>query len=422
MQTVQEKEVDIVYKPSYYVRKRFFRNISAVIGLGVVVIAVIIAFLGYLIMPDNTPNADDGNPHIQIKPPGFKAKILKKHKNIPIHTPTFVEKLITGVPSEYTIIPIESYKINEQDLTVSYKVFGGIKEQKIPVISAVKSLFVGDVNSIKEAAQATNNSLFLTKDNYVIYVNYEGKIEKISSSDLIKEFEKYDIEERTYWLGTDKQGRDMLSRLIFGTRISLSIGLVAVLISVLVGVSLGSLAGFLGGKIDYIITWFMTVVWSIPQIMLVIAISLALGRGIWVAFIAVGLTTWVDIARLVRGEIMSIKEKQFVEASRALGLGNFRIVTRHILPNLFGPLIVVISSNFASAILTEAGLSFLGLGAQPPMPSWGMMVYEGKNYIGSANGFHMIFYPSLAISIMVLAFNLLGNGLRDAYDPKTLVK
>jgi peptide/nickel transport system permease protein len=166
----------------------------------------------------------------------------------------------------------------------------------------------------------------------------------------------------------------------------------------------------------------MTVVWSIPQIMLVIAISLALGRGVLVAFIAVGLTTWVDIARLVRGEIMAIKEKQYIEASRALGLSNFKIVFKHILPNLFGPLIVVISSNFASAILTEAGLSFLGLGAQPPTPSWGMMVYEGKNYIGSETGFHMIFYPSLAICIMVLAFNLLGNGLRDAYDPKTQIK
>ncbi|MCU0438439.1 MAG: ABC transporter permease [Raineya sp.] len=421
MQTLQEKEVDIVYKPSYYVRKRFFRNISAVIGLGFVLFAVIIAFLGYLIMPDNTPNADDGNPHIQIKPPGFSAKILKKHKNIPIHTPTFVEKLITGVPSEYTIIPIENYKIDKNTLIISYKVFGGIKEEKISLVAATKSLYVGDLKDLK-GVEKMKDSPYLIDGDKVLYINYEGQIEISSKESLIAEFEKNNIEDRTYWLGTDKQGRDMLSRLIFGTRISLSIGLVAVLISVLVGVSLGSLAGFLGGKIDYTITWFMTVVWSIPQIMLVIAISLALGRGIWVAFIAVGLTTWVDIARLVRGEIMAIKEKQFVEASKALGLGNFRIVTRHILPNLFGPLIVVISSNFASAILTEAGLSFLGLGAQPPMPSWGMMVYEGKNYIGSTNGFHMIFYPSLAISIMVLAFNLLGNGLRDAYDPKTLVK
>jgi len=419
MQTVQEKE--IVHKPSYYVRKRFFRNISAVAGLGFVVFAVIIAFLGYFIMPDDTPNADDGNPHIQIKSSGFIAKILKKHKNIPIQHPSFFDRLLTGVPSEYTIIPIESYKIDKSSLTAVYKIFGGIKQEKVSLITATKSLYVGDLKDIK-GTENMKEGPYLIEGGNVRFVNYEGKIETATVAAIIEEFEKNNIEERTYWLGTDKQGRDMLSRLIFGTRISLSIGLVAVLISVLVGVSLGSLAGFLGGKIDYIITWFMTVVWSIPQIMLVIAISLALGRGIWVAFIAVGLTTWVDIARLVRGEIMAIKEKQFVEASRALGLGNFAIVTRHILPNLFGPLIVVISSNFASAILTEAGLSFLGLGAQPPMPSWGMMVYEGKNYIGSANGFHMIFYPSLAISIMVLAFNLLGNGLRDAYDPKTLVK
>jgi peptide/nickel transport system permease protein len=420
MQETQTKE-EVVHKPSYYVRKRFFRNISAVVGLVVVGLAVIIALLGYLIMPDDTPNADDGNPHIQTKPAGFKVKILKKHKNIPIQEHNFLERIFAGTPSQYSIVPVESYKINRNNVTVSYRTYGGTKDETISLIAATKSLYVGDLKGIK-GAESMADAPYTIKGEDIYFINYQGQLERTTISAIIQEFESNNIEERTYWLGTDKQGRDMLSRLIFGTRISLGIGLVAVLLSVLVGVSLGSLAGFLGGKVDYLITWFMTVVWSIPQIMLVIAISLALGRGIWVAFVAVGLTTWVDIARLVRGEIMAIKEKQFVEASRALGIGNFAIVTRHILPNLFGPLIVVISSNFASAILTEAGLSFLGLGAQPPMPSWGMMVYEGKNYIGSENGFHMIFYPSLAISIMVLAFNLLGNGLRDAYDPKTLVK
>ena len=406
--------------PSYYVRKRFFSNYTAVAGLVVVILAVIVAILGYLIMPDHTPDGDDGSVYIQTKPPGFQVTLLKKHKNIPIEHPPFLEEMFLGDPSEYTIIPIKTYTIDEKNLSVSYESING-KKDKINLVSAIKSLYIGNLQDVK-GAENMKGKPYQIEGEKVSFINYKGEVESTTISVLVKEFTSKNIENRTYWLGTDRQGRDMLSRLILGTRISLGIGLVAVFISVLVGVTLGALAGFFRGKVDYFITWFMTVVWSIPQIMLVIAISLALGRGVWVAFIAVGLTTWVDIARLVRGEIMAIKEKQYIEASRALGLGNFKIVFKHILPNLFGPLIVVISSNFASAILTEAGLSFLGLGAQPPTPSWGMMVYEGKNYIGSASGFHMIFYPSLAICIMVLAFNLLGNGLRDAYDPKMQLK
>ncbi|GAB4123475.1 MAG: hypothetical protein OHK0045_16110 [Raineya sp.] len=420
MQANLVKEEEVHHSPSYYVRKRFFSNYAAVAGLVVVIFAVFVAILSYLIMPDQTPDGDDGSVYIQTQPPGFQVTLLKKHKNIPIEHPNFFEKMFLGDPSEYTIIPIRRYTIDEKNLWVHYEDIKG-KKDKVNLLAAIKSLYVGEVKNIQGAEGMTEKPYRLEGEK-VIFINYKGEIETTTISDLVQEFMHKNIENRTYWLGTDRQGRDMLSRLILGTRISLGIGLVAIFISVIVGVTLGSLAGFFGGKVDYLITWFMTVVWSIPQIMLVIAISLALGRGVWVAFIAVGLTTWVDIARLVRGEIMAIKEKQYIEASRALGLSNFKIVFKHILPNLFGPLIVVISSNFASAILTEAGLSFLGLGAQPPTPSWGMMVYEGKNYIGSASGFHMIFYPSLAICVMVLAFNLLGNGLRDAYDPKTQIR
>jgi peptide/nickel transport system permease protein len=214
----------------------------------------------------------------------------------------------------------------------------------------------------------------------------------------------------------------MLSRLLFGTRISLSIGFLAVLISMFLGMSLGSIAGFFGGKTDMFVMWFMSVIWSIPGIILVIAISMALqSRGVWVAFVAVGLTMWVEVARVMRGQIMSIKEKLFVEAARAFGIKNFRIVFVHILPNISGPLIVIATANFAAAILLEAGLSFLGLGVQPPTPSWGVMIYEGFQAIGTKNSLHLILFPGLAICILVLSFNLLGNGLRDAYDPKTLL-
>ena len=167
----------------------------------------------------------------------------------------------------------------------------------------------------------------------------------------------------------------------------------------------------------------MSVVWSIPGIMLVIAISLALqSRGIWVAFIAVGFTMWVDVARVVRGQILGIKQKTYIEAAKALGMKNFRIIYRHILPNIMGPLIVIATANFAAAILLEAGLSFLGLSVQPPTPSWGSMIFEGFNVLGTNNSWHLVVFPVLAISLMVLSFNLLGNGVRDAIDPKTMLK
>jgi peptide/nickel transport system permease protein len=169
--------------------------------------------------------------------------------------------------------------------------------------------------------------------------------------------------------------------------------------------------------------WLMTVVWSIPAIMLIIAISLVLeSKGVLVAFIAVGLTMWVEVARVVRGQIISIKEKLFVEAARALGIKNLRIIFIHILPNIMGPLIVIATANFASAILIEAGLSFLGLGVQPPMTSWGMMVNEGYSSNWEKDGGYLVLLPSFAIFMLVLAFNLFGTGLRDAYDPKASVK
>jgi ABC-type dipeptide/oligopeptide/nickel transport system permease subunit len=160
----------------------------------------------------------------------------------------------------------------------------------------------------------------------------------------------------------------------------------------------------------------------VPSIMLVIAISLALNsKGIWVSFVAVGLTMWVDVARVVRGQFLSLKEKTYIEAVTVLGLPRYRIIINHLLPNMTGPLIVIATANFASAILMEAGLSFLGLGVQPPAPSWGMMVSEGFQLIGTKAGLFLVLLPSVLISLLVLSFNLLGNGLRDAYDPKILL-
>jgi peptide/nickel transport system permease protein len=225
----------------------------------------------------------------------------------------------------------------------------------------------------------------------------------------------YRIVSLRFWLGTDKYGRDILSRLIIGTRVSLSVGTIAVVISLLIGISLGALAGYFRGRTDDLIMWFINVVWSIPTLLLVFAITLALGKGFWQVFIAVGLTLWVNVARMIRGQVMGIRELEYVEAARALGAGHARIILRHILPNVLGPVMVLAASNFASAIVMEAGLSFLGVGVQSPQPSWGLMIKENYNFIITHNPMLAV-VPGLAIMVLVLAFNVLGNGLRDAMD------
>jgi peptide/nickel transport system permease protein len=211
----------------------------------------------------------------------------------------------------------------------------------------------------------------------------------------------------------------MLSRLMLGTRISLSVGFIAVFISLIIGVFIGSLGGFFKGWVDQVVMWFINVVWSIPTLLLVIAITFALGRGFWQVFIAVGLTMWVDVARVTRGQILAIREKEYIEAARALGYRNFRIISRHILPNIAGPIIVISAANFASAILLEAGLSFLGLGVQPPMPSWGSMIRENYAYI-ILDSAHLAILPGIAIMLTVLAFMIIGNALRDAFDVRSV--
>jgi peptide/nickel transport system permease protein len=218
---------------------------------------------------------------------------------------------------------------------------------------------------------------------------------------------------KKFLLGTDKYGRDILSRLIIGTRVSLSVGLITVIISLSIGLLLGSIAGYYRGRADDIIMWFINVIWSIPTLLLVFAITLALGKGFWQVFIAVGLTMWVNVARLVRGQVLAVRELEYVEATRALGFSSIRTIGRHIWPNIMGPVMVIAASNFASAIVIEAGLSFLGIGVQPPQPSWGLMIKENYNFIITQNPM-LALAPGFAIMLLVLAFNLLGNGLRDA--------
>jgi peptide/nickel transport system permease protein len=199
--------------------------------------------------------------------------------------------------------------------------------------------------------------------------------------------------------------------------VSLAVGLIAVLISFTLGIILGAVAGYFKGWVDELVMWLVNVTWSIPTLLLVFAITMAMGKGFWQIFIAVGLTMWVSVARLVRGQVMAIKELEFVQAAKALGFTNMRIIVKHILPNILGPILVIAASNFATAIIVEAGLSFLGIGVQPPQPSWGLMIKENYNFIITHNPM-LALMPGFAIMLLVLAFNLLGNGLRDAIDVK----
>ncbi|MDQ7947382.1 MAG: ABC transporter permease [Pedobacter sp.] len=365
--------------PSKRIWKRFKRNKLAFGGMVFILLMMIIAILGYLITPDQTPYANNQCLQLNKVKPGrkFTFLILERYKQV--KDVGIFEKMLYGQPAQYKSVPVTDVRKSGSQI-VAYEYIGDDEKP-------IKMTY--DIKKICPACTLTDSNGILEKITY----------------------------QKTFYLGTDPYGRDYLSRMILGIRVSLSVGLIAVLISLFIGVSLGALAGYFGGRTDSAISWFMNVTWSLPSLLLIIAISFALGKGFWQIFIAVGLSTWVDVARLVRGQVMALKEVEFVEAAKALGFSTARTISRHILPNIAGPILVVASANFASAILLETGLSFLGFGAQPPMPSWGSMIKENYGYIIMDAAFLAVL-PGLAIMLTVYAFNLLAIGLRDAFDVK----
>jgi peptide/nickel transport system permease protein len=388
--------------PAYYAWQRLKKNRTAFVSLLFIAFCSLISVLGYLISPDSTPNVNDQQIELETLKPGTQVTLLRIKKNQPETHISILEKMLYGAPDNYTQRPITSYKISGDKIMI----------QPINTTNPADA----EIYSLADVLYALKDTLVQAKDGIFTFQTYKGE-ETAILGELQKRVEKNNIITRTYWLGTDRFGRDMLGRLILGTRISLGVGFISVIISLFVGITLGAMAGFFRGWVDSFIQWLINVVWSIPTFLWVMAIALVLGRGFWQVFIAVGLTMWVEVARLVRGQILSARELEYVQAAKALGFGSSRIIYKHLLPNILGPVLVIAAANFASAILLEAGLSFLGVGVQPPAPSWGMMINDHYGYI-VVDAAYLAILPGLAIALLVLAFNLLGNGLRDALDVK----
>ncbi|MDA8859295.1 ABC transporter permease [Flavobacteriaceae bacterium] len=336
------------------------------ISIAYILLVAFLSIFAYFFIPDKSTNANQMHLSIHSKSPGFKVDLLLIENSIN-YKQTIFEKLFFGNKNSPTEIPLQNFEID-------------------------KNIFY--YNEYGDFSDEFNNSI-----------------------EIDNEFQNNNIINRVFLLGTDKFGRDVLSRLVIGARISFFIGFISVLISLIIGVILGSLSGYYSGNIDRIIMWIINVTWSIPTLLLVIAITLALGKGLWQVFIAVGLTMWVDVARVVRGQVMTIKERQFITAARVLGFSDLRILTKHILPNIVSPLIIISAANFAASILIESGLSFLGLGAQPPMASWGSIIKDHYNYIILGKPM-LALIPGICIMSLVMAFMLLGNKLRDKLDVK----
>lgn len=386
--------------------KKFIRRGWNVFFLTIICIFLMIAILGYLITPDKTPFANQQLLELALQKPGFRVNVLKIPRTIHKPKTHVLQLMLFGQESQFDVIPVKKYTVSQD--SIFFEVFDGT-EQNGQLLS----------KHILQVVYFLPDDVVINRidDDYEIcYQN--NPIRKLSYSEVYEKLHKEHIDSYTFIMGSDRFGRDVFSMMVIGSRVSLSIGFVAVILSLFIGVLMGAVAGYFGGFVDKIILWFINVVWSIPTLFLVIAITFALGKGFWQIFIAIGLTLWVDVARVIRGMVLSLKQKEFIEAAKAQGFSDFRIVFRHILPLTLGPLVVLAASNFASAILIESGLSFLGIGVQPPTPSWGSLLRENYGFLIMDYAYLAIF-PGVAISLLVLSFMVIGNGLRDAMDAQT---
>lgn len=350
-------------------RHPFRACLGDVLSVTVIVGFICVAAFAYLISLDKTTNANQMHLSIANKPPGLTVTILAVPATFRQEQEPALKRWFLGEKHHLDEIPIQTYRIENGEI------------------------------------QATSYP-----SGFPLKYSLERYEEK-NPDEIIRKY----VLKKTFWLGTDQYGRDLLSRLFLGARISLSIGFVAVLISVVVGVFMGALAGYFGGKTDTLIMWFVNIAWSVPTLLLVMAITLAMGKGFYQVFVAVGLTMWVEVARVVRGQMLSLKNLDYIKAAKTLGYSDARIILRHLLPNVVGPLSVISASNFATAILIESGLSFLGLGAQPPTPSWGSIVRDQYASVIVGRPLSAL-APGACILLLVMALTGISNALRNRYS------
>jgi peptide/nickel transport system permease protein len=368
-------------KPQQNMGQKLVAKPQAVIALAIIACTIMIALLAYFLAPDASPNANRMIVELGAKKPGFTKDLLLVPKQHSEEKPGLFTRFLSGHNDHYHYVPINHYHFVENNLVVSHFIDEGLQDTILYPLPKV--------------LPAEQKSLSLEEQK--AFIRHKQ------------------IKKHTFYLGSDRYGRDILSRLLIGARVSIGVGLVAVLLSLTIGVFLGAVAGYFGGWIDRVVMFVINIFWSVPTLLLVFALTLTLGKGFWEIFVAIGLTMWVGAARLIRGQVLVLREMDYVIAAKAIGASHSRIIIKHILPNIAGPIIVVAASNFAAAILIEAGLSFLGIGIQPPQPSWGLMIKEHYNFLITHQPLAAII-PGLAIILLVYAFNILGNALRDVMD------
>ncbi len=380
---------------------RFRRNRPAVAALWFILMAVGVALFGYWLAPDNSPDANTQIPEIALQRPGFQVTVMPLRLNRAATEQSWFSVLLAGRRPVARWIAVEAGSVRIGADSIHLQRFGparGTETWPLPLL-----------------LHAVQDSLRSLSDSWV-FTDEQGRQLQIGKSFLQQQIQNGAVlQARHFLLGTDKYGRCIWSRLLLGFRVSLLVGCIAVAISLTLGLLLGALGGYFGGRVDDAVMLLVNTIWSIPTLLLVFVIILALGRGVGIIFLAVGLTMWVEVARVVRGQVLALRDMPFVEAARSMGLGTGRILRRHIFPNLLGPVLVVAAGNFATAILLESGLSYLGFGVQPPAPSWGTLLNENYGYALGGKPW-LALAPAGAIALTVLAFNLVGNGLRDALD------
>ncbi|WP_051889116.1 ABC transporter permease [Schleiferia thermophila] len=280
----------------------------------------------------------------------------------------------------------------------------------LPPLTRVQFLFLEENPESDVERIIPYDSLFLDSDGIE---HYFSKRKKVYSNYHRQQTAQQ--HSRLFLLGTDRFGRDLFARVAYGSRVSLSIGFLAMMVSLLVGVPLGAIAGYLGGLADRVIMWLASVMWSVPSIMLVMSFTLVFGKSLVQVFVAVGITMWVDVARTVRGKVLTLRNKEYILAAQICGLSSFRILAVHIFPNILGPILILAASHFSTAVLLESGISFLGLGVQPPTPSWGNIIRDHYPYLLMGKPW-VVILPAICIVGLILSLISLANRLRDHFD------